>query len=335
MTPQGCASASTSWRPWKKPRRSRKRPDKRGRTGGTERTGRAPAHPAQTQAPPEGSPARQVPGRTHQQDSPRRGPQMPSARAGPDRRTGRGQPTVHPRSHEGQSPPAGRPSPHDARRSRRGQGLLVPRQPLLPAQTRYQGSHPGKAGPTSNRKKKGAQGGRPVSHDADLYKERNTVERLINKLKAWRGIATRYARGPGTERRVSAGPMEGSVRPGSLSYKGLALWSRGGVPDCSMVSPALSTGSRPPPRFQRSPAGERQPVLGRVEAEPELVHHLAEPRPGPPFHGERRLHTGRCVPARSRLACGELARMVDWTGSARLPRRSAIWPSWSFSKSPA
>ncbi|MET7784213.1 IS5/IS1182 family transposase, partial [Streptomyces mirabilis] len=30
------------------------------------------------------------------------------------------------------------------------------------------------------------------SHDAALYKERNTVERLINKLKAWRGIATRY-----------------------------------------------------------------------------------------------------------------------------------------------
>lgn len=31
-----------------------------------------------------------------------------------------------------------------------------------------------------------------MAHDADLYKERNTVERLINKLKAWRGIATRY-----------------------------------------------------------------------------------------------------------------------------------------------
>jgi transposase len=31
-----------------------------------------------------------------------------------------------------------------------------------------------------------------VFHDATLYKERNTVERLINKLKAWRGIATRY-----------------------------------------------------------------------------------------------------------------------------------------------
>ncbi|MFF0051746.1 IS5/IS1182 family transposase, partial [Streptomyces sp. NPDC005498] len=44
----------------------------------------------------------------------------------------------------------------------------------------------------------GGRGGRPVSHDADLYKERNTVERLINKLKAWRGIATRYDKTPGS-----------------------------------------------------------------------------------------------------------------------------------------
>ncbi len=36
----------------------------------------------------------------------------------------------------------------------------------------------------------------PVGHDAELYKERNTVERLINKLKAWRGIATRYDKTP-------------------------------------------------------------------------------------------------------------------------------------------
>ena len=46
------------------------------------------------------------------------------------------------------------------------------------------------------RREKGSAGGRPVSHDADLYKERNTVERLINKLKAWRGIATRYDKTP-------------------------------------------------------------------------------------------------------------------------------------------
>lgn len=57
---------------------------------------------------------------------------------------------------------------------------------------------PEKADQAANRKKKGSSGGRPVSHDADLYKERNTVERLINKLKAWRGIATRYDKKPGS-----------------------------------------------------------------------------------------------------------------------------------------
>jgi transposase len=55
---------------------------------------------------------------------------------------------------------------------------------------------PEKRDQAANRKKKGSKGGRPVSHDADLYKERNTVERLINKLKAWRGIATRYDKTP-------------------------------------------------------------------------------------------------------------------------------------------
>lgn len=55
---------------------------------------------------------------------------------------------------------------------------------------------PEKRDQAANRKKKGSRGGRPVSHDADHYKERNTVERLINKLKAWRGIATRYDKTP-------------------------------------------------------------------------------------------------------------------------------------------
>lgn len=55
---------------------------------------------------------------------------------------------------------------------------------------------PEKRDQAANRKKKGSAGGRPVSHDADLYKERNTVERLINKLKAWRGVATRYDKTP-------------------------------------------------------------------------------------------------------------------------------------------
>jgi transposase len=55
---------------------------------------------------------------------------------------------------------------------------------------------PEKSDQAANRKRKGSGGGRPVGHDADLYKERNTVERLINKLKAWRGIATRYDKTP-------------------------------------------------------------------------------------------------------------------------------------------
>jgi transposase len=55
---------------------------------------------------------------------------------------------------------------------------------------------PEKKDQAANRTKKGSRGGRPVSHDVDLYKERNTVERLINKLKAWRGIATRYDKTP-------------------------------------------------------------------------------------------------------------------------------------------
>ncbi|SOE33865.1 Transposase DDE domain-containing protein [Streptomyces sp. OK228] len=57
---------------------------------------------------------------------------------------------------------------------------------------------PEKKDQATNRKRKGSKGGRPVGHDADLYMERNTVERLINKLKAWRGIATRYDKTPGS-----------------------------------------------------------------------------------------------------------------------------------------
>ncbi|MFD3637614.1 transposase, partial [Streptomyces sp. NPDC058664] len=55
---------------------------------------------------------------------------------------------------------------------------------------------PEKKDQAAHRKKKGSRGGRSISHDAGPHKERNTVERLINKLKAWRGIATRYDKSP-------------------------------------------------------------------------------------------------------------------------------------------
>lgn len=42
------------------------------------------------------------------------------------------------------------------------------------------------------RKAKGSAGGRPPAFDAALYGLRNTVERGFNRIKQWRGIATRY-----------------------------------------------------------------------------------------------------------------------------------------------
>ncbi|MFE4970390.1 IS5 family transposase [Streptomyces sp. NPDC056660] len=44
----------------------------------------------------------------------------------------------------------------------------------------------------AHRKWCGSQGGRPPAFDREAYKQRNAVERCINRLKQWRGIATRY-----------------------------------------------------------------------------------------------------------------------------------------------
>ncbi|MGM7439874.1 hypothetical protein [Streptomyces tunisiensis] len=37
----------------------------------------------------------------------------------------------------------------------------------------------------------GRGGGRPPAFDAETYKQRNAVERCINRLKQWRGLAMR------------------------------------------------------------------------------------------------------------------------------------------------
>ena len=55
---------------------------------------------------------------------------------------------------------------------------------------------PEKVDQAANRRKRGKRRGRPVSHDADLYTERNTVERCINRLRNWRGTATRFDKTP-------------------------------------------------------------------------------------------------------------------------------------------
>jgi len=51
---------------------------------------------------------------------------------------------------------------------------------------------PEPADQADHRKKRGSRGGRPVHYDVQDYKQRNVIERAFNRLKQWRGIATRY-----------------------------------------------------------------------------------------------------------------------------------------------
>jgi transposase len=44
----------------------------------------------------------------------------------------------------------------------------------------------------NNRLRRGSHGGRPPAFDPERYKQRNVVERAINKLKGHRAVATRY-----------------------------------------------------------------------------------------------------------------------------------------------
>jgi transposase len=46
----------------------------------------------------------------------------------------------------------------------------------------------------ARRKAKGPAGGRPPGFDPEIYKRRNVVERCFNRLKQFRGLATRYAK---------------------------------------------------------------------------------------------------------------------------------------------
>ena len=55
--------------------------------------------------------------------------------------------------------------------------------------------------------------GRPYAFDAELYTRRNVVERCFNRLKQWRGIATRYDK---TARNYRGGVLLAS----------LVLWTR-------------------------------------------------------------------------------------------------------------
>ncbi|MFD4562819.1 hypothetical protein ACFWP5_52475, partial [Streptomyces sp. NPDC058469] len=63
-----------------------------------------------------------------------------------------------------------------------------------------------------HRLRRGSRGGRPPAFDRETYKQRNTVERRINRLKQWRGIATRYEK-------------TATIYLAGLHITGIFLWS--------------------------------------------------------------------------------------------------------------
>lgn len=64
------------------------------------------------------------------------------------------------------------------------------RQRLRAAKVKH--TIPERSDQIARRKKQGSRGGRPPGFDTEIYRHRNTVERGFNRLKHWRGIATRY-----------------------------------------------------------------------------------------------------------------------------------------------
>ncbi len=63
-----------------------------------------------------------------------------------------------------------------------------------------------------HRLRRGRRAGRPPAFERDAYKQRNTVERCINRLKQWRGIATRCEK-------------TATVYLAGLHIAGIFLWS--------------------------------------------------------------------------------------------------------------
>ncbi|MFJ5788289.1 transposase, partial [Streptomyces hydrogenans] len=51
---------------------------------------------------------------------------------------------------------------------------------------------PERADQILGRLNRGTRGGRPPRFDRGVYRRRNVVERCFNRLKQWRGLATRY-----------------------------------------------------------------------------------------------------------------------------------------------
>jgi transposase len=62
----------------------------------------------------------------------------------------------------------------------------------------------------ANRKRRGRLGSRPPAFDREAYKQRNTVERCINKLKQGRDLAIRYDKSATTHLAALSSPPSSS-----------------------------------------------------------------------------------------------------------------------------
>jgi transposase len=96
-----------------------------------------------------------------------------------------------PRRHADGRPKRGRPRKRPGR-LRLDKGFSYPR--CRQALRRRGIAHliPERKDQREQRRKKGSRGGRPCRFSREEYRERSWIERLINRLKQWRRIATRY-----------------------------------------------------------------------------------------------------------------------------------------------
>ena len=83
---------------------------------------------------------------------------------------------------------------------------------------------PQPANQVAGRKARGVKGGRPPAFDPERYKDRNTVERCINKLREHRAVATR------TDKRDF-------VYRGTIDVASIRIWLRDPVSHHSRDTP--------------------------------------------------------------------------------------------------